>query len=383
MLPAAATDLRSLVEQYVYPIVVCDEDGGVRFCNVPAQTLFGGVEPVGRSLPSEWMDKEKVEIELDGIPTTFCMLWAEIMWEGNPAWYLVTYPAGGEEGSEELRSRLEQSMEMAATEAERRQQVESERERLEAKLRDLHQRSVSKLEAARNALESEKSERQSLFERLSKLREETDELKARLEEKKLELEEVTHRSTEVFESLQAELTAKERALSQAEEKSERYRRVYEELDVEMTRSQEQAALLTARLRTAESRLDRAQRLLDGGSLEAIAALGGGSDESELQQLRERVAELESELRRARLEAPTPTVLSEAQNTIASLEAECQDLRQQVSQLSARLVEGGAEPQGGRSRPRWPSCAASWRTPAPWWPSFVCTKSRSWGRLALP
>lgn len=337
MLPAAATDLRSLVEEYVYPIVVCDEDGGVRFCNVPAQTLFGGVDLVGRSLPAEWMDKEKVEIELDGEPTIFRMLWAEIMWEGNPAWYLVTYPSEG--GDDELKSRLEQSIEMAATEAERRQQVESERERLEAKLRDLHQRSVSKLEAARNALESEKSERQSLFERLSKLREETDDLKAQLEEKKLELEEVTHRSTEAFESLQAELSAKERQLSTVEEKSERYRRVYEELDVEMHRSQEQAALLTARLRTAESRLDRAQRLLDGGSLEAVAALGSGGDEQEMQALRERVLELESELRRARVEtSESPAADPQAQATIAQLEAEGRDLRQQVEDLTARLAQ---------------------------------------------
>lgn len=344
MLPAAATDLRSLVEQYVYPIVVCDEDGGVRFCNVPAQNLFGGTDLVGRSLPPEWMDKDKVEIDIDDVPTTFRMLWAEIMWEGNPAWYLLTYPAEGLE-SEELKSRLEQSMEMAAVEAEKRQQVENERERLEAKLRDLHQRSVSKLEAARNALEAEKSERQSLFERLSKLKEETDELKTQLEDKKMQLEEATHRSAEVFESLQEEISSKQSALSQAEEKAERYRRVYEELDVEMTRSQEQSALLTAKLRTAESRLDRAQRLLDGGSLEAISALGAGTDEGEMQAMREKVAELESELRRAKLEPPAPAPDPQAQATIASLEAECQSLRGEVADLRARLEQAQSSTEG--------------------------------------
>ena len=341
MLPAAATDLRSLVEQYVYPIVVCDEDGGVRFCNVPAQTLFGGVDLVGRSLPPEWMDKEKIEIDIDEVPTTFRMLWAEIMWEGNPAWYLLTYPAEGGD-SDELKSRLEQSIEMAAVEAEKRQQVESDRERLEAKLRDLHQRSVSKLEAARNALEAEKSERQSLFERLSKLKDETDDLRTQLDEKKIQLEEAGHRSGEIFESLQAELSTKQSAILNAEEKAERYRRVYEELDVEMTRSQEQSALLTAKLRTAESRLDRAQRLLDGGSLEVISALGSGTDEGEMQTLREKVTELESELRRARLESPASAVPAEdpqAQATIASLEAECETLRREMGQLQLALEHG--------------------------------------------
>jgi diguanylate cyclase (GGDEF)-like protein len=333
MLPAAATDLRSLVEQYVYPIVVCDEDGGVRFCNVPAQTLFGGVDLVGRALPAEWMDKDMIELEINNVPTVFRMLWAEIMWEGNPAWYLLTYPAEGGE-SEELKARLEQSLEMAAVEAEKRQQMESDRERLEAKLRDLHQRSVSKLEAARAALETEKAERQSLFERLSRLRDETDTLRAQLDEKKLELEEVSHRSSEAFESLKAELTARERALANAEEKSERYRQVYEELDAEMTRSQEQSALLSARLRTAESRLDRAQRLLDGGSLDAINALGSGAEESEVLALREKVVELESELRRARLEPPAPARDPEAEARIVALESECQALRQQLEQASS-------------------------------------------------
>lgn len=332
MLPAAATDLRSLVEQYVYPIVVCDEDGAVRFCNVPAQTLFGGVDLVGRALPPEWMDRERVELELDGHHTSFRMLWAEIMWEGNPAWYLVTYPAEGGD-SDDLKARLEQSIEMVAQESEKRQQVESDREKLEAKLRDLHQRSVSKLEAARNALETEKAERQSLFERLTRLRDETDQLKNQLEEKSFLLEEAGHRSSEAFETLQSELAARQSALSQAEEKSERYRRVYEELDVEMTRSQEQGALLSAKLRTAESRLDRAQRLLDGGSLEIING-GSAAEEGELRVLRERVAELESELRRARLEATEPVHDDALLANLAALEGECAELRHQLAELSA-------------------------------------------------
>jgi diguanylate cyclase (GGDEF)-like protein len=344
MLPAAATDLRSLVETYVHPILVCDEDSGVRFCNGPAQALFGGVDMVGRPLPPEWMDKERVELEgEDGGAITYRLIWSEIMWEGNPAWYLVTYPAEGGD-SQELKTRLEQSMEVAAHELERRQQVESERERLEAKLRDLHQRSVAKLEAARHALETEKTERQALFDRLTRLKEETDELRAQLEEKKLQVEEATHRSSEQFEALQAELAAKEAALAQAEQKSERYRRVYEEIDQEMTKSQEQSALLSAKLRTAEARLDRAQRLLDGGSLEAIANLGT-ADEGEMQSLREKVVELEGELRRSKLEPVAGEAVEQAQATIAQLEAECQLLRQQLEDGQARLAqaESGVAP----------------------------------------
>ena len=339
ILPASPSDLRSLVEEYVYPILVCDEDGTVRFCNGPAQALFGDHHLQGRPLPSEWMDRDRIDFDLDdsGL-TTFRLLWAEILWEGNPAWYLVTYPADGADGPEELQTRLERSMELAATELEKRQAAEGEREKLEAKLRDLHQRSVAKLEAARTALETEKSERSALVERLTRLKEETDELKAQLEEKKMQVEEASHRSTEVFDTLKAELTAKEQALVNAEEKSERYRKVYEDLDAEMTRSQEQSALLSAKLHTAEARLERAQRLLDGNSLEAVSAVGAQAGEAELLSLRERIGELEAELRRSRLE-PTEPVLDQSA-TVASLEAECAGLRAQLEAALSGLAQAG-------------------------------------------
>lgn len=347
ILPASASDLRSLVEEYVYPIIVCDEDGTVRFCNGPAQALFGDSHLQGRPLPSEWMDRDRIELELDedGL-TTFRLLWAEILWEGNPAWYLATYPADGAGGPEELQSRLERSMELAATELEKRQQAEGEREKLEAKLRELHQRSVAKLEAARTALETEKAERAALVDRLTRLKEETDELKAQLEEKRMQVEEATHRSSEVFETLKAELTAKEQALVSAEEKSERYRRVYEDLDAEMTRSQEQSALLSAKLHTAEARLERAQRLLDGNSLEAVSSVGSQAEEAEIIALRERITELEAELRRSKLEPVEVT--PDQSETVATLEAECANLRQQLEAAlsESAQVGGGVSSTGG-------------------------------------
>ncbi len=341
ILPASASDLRSLVEEYVYPIIVCDEDGTVRFCNAPAQALFGDSHLQGRPLPSEWMDRDRIELELDedGL-TTFRLLWAEILWEGNPAWYLATYPADGAGGPEELQSRLERSMELAATELEKRQQAEGEREKLEAKLRELHQRSVAKLEAARTALETEKAERAALVDRLTRLKEETDELKTQLEEKRMQVEEATHRSSEVFDTLKAELTAKEQALSNAEEKSERYRRVYEDLDAEMTRSQEQSALLSAKLHTAEARLERAQRLLDGNSLEAVSSVGSQAEEAEIIALRERIAELEGELRRGKLE-PVEEKPDQSE-TVAALEAECVNLRQQLEAALSEPAQAGGD-----------------------------------------
>lgn len=339
VLPASATDLRSLVEEYIYPILVCDEDGTVRFCNGPAQAYFGEQHLHGQPLPSEWMDRDRIELDLeDSGLTTFRLLWAEILWEGNPAWYVVAYPAEGGGGPEELQTRLERSMELAATELEKRQAAEGEREKLEAKLRELHQRSVAKLEAARAALETEKSERNALLERLTRLKEETDELKAQLEEKKLQVEEATHRSSEAFgtlDTLKAELSAKEQALVVAEEKSERYRRVYEELDAEMTRSQEQSALLNAKLNTAEARLERAQRLLDGSSLETVNAIAGQSDAAELVALRERVAELQAELRDSRQESTE--VESQSSETVAALELECVSLREQLEAALAQVA----------------------------------------------
>lgn len=339
VLPASATDLRSLVEEYIYPILVCDEDGTVRFCNGPAQAYFGEQHLHGQPLPSEWMDRDRIELDLeDSGLTTFRLLWAEILWDGNPAWYLIAYPAEGGGGPEELQTRLERSMELAATELEKRQAAEGEREKLESKLRELHQRSVAKLEAARAALETEKGERNALVERLTRLKEETDELKAQLEEKKLQVEEATHRSSEVFgtlDTLKAELSAKEQALQVAEEKSERYRKVYEELDAEMTRSQEQSALLNAKLNTAEARLERAQRLLDGSSLEAVGAVGGQAGEAEMAALRDRIAELEGELRRSQQEVEGQ---SRSAETVAALELECASLREQLEAALAQASQ---------------------------------------------
>ncbi len=336
MLPASPSDLRSLVEEYVYPILVCDEDGTVRFCNGPAQALFGENQLQGRPLPNEWLDRDRIEFETDSGSTTYRLRWNEILWDGNPAWYLITYPAEGGGGPEELQNRLERSMEMVATELEKRQQAEGEREKLEAKLRELHQRSVAKLEAARTALETEKAERSALADRLGKLKDETDELKAQLEEKRLQVEEATHRSGEAFESLKSELLFKEQALLAAEEKSERYRKVYEDLDAEMTRSQEQSALLTAKLHTAEARLERAQRLLDGSSIEAVSS--SQAEVAEIASLRERIVELEADLRRSKLAPP-----AEDASTLLELESECTRLRGELESAKAALLAAEQAP----------------------------------------
>ena len=141
------------------------------------------------------MDQDCLQLRFeDQGDLTFRFLWEEILWDGNPAWYLVAIPAQSETGevaaadaapsAEDLRVKLEQSLEMAAVEVEKREQVELDRNRLEAKLRDLHQRSVSKLEAARSVLEHEKVEREELTERLSRLKEETDQLRQQLAEER-------------------------------------------------------------------------------------------------------------------------------------------------------------------------------------------------------
>ncbi len=334
ILPAAATDLRTLVENYAYPLLVCDEDGCVRFFNQKAADLFAEQELYGRPLPPEWMDQEKVETDSsEHGPTVYRLLWEEVLWEGNAAWFLAAIPS--ESGTDELQSKLEHSLEMAATEVEKRQQVESDREKLEAKLRDLHQRSVSKLEAARNALEAEKAERQALIERVANLRQEIDALKAQLDEKSLQAEEAQHQSGEMFESLKAELISKQQALETAEQKSERYRRVYEEIDGEMTKSQEQSAVLMARLQNAEARFDRAQRLLDGDALEQIVNASNPTQQAELKALQERVVQLEGQLEASRAsEQPSQT----DSDSVYDLELECQNLRTQLQSAHKRVEE---------------------------------------------
>lgn len=276
------------------------------------------------------------------------------------------------EQAEELREKLEQSVEMVAVETEKRQEAETEREKLEAKLRDLHQRSLAKLEAARNALESERAERNELSERLATLKSETDELRQQLQEKVLEAEEAKNQSGEQFELVKEELikkaenlTARDgelasknremeelaqklaaqeeefqtkcRELASAEQRADRFRREYEELDKEMAASQEQSALLTAKLHSVESRMERYQRLMDRQPNE----FSRGTDaEAELDKLRDRVEELEVEL--AATSAAARSRSDERESPVADstsssgLEQECRELRESLAEKDARI-----------------------------------------------
>lgn len=338
LLPAAASDLRSLIESYSYPIVVCDEDGCIRFCNRSAQQYLKGVEVAGEPIPNEWMDGE--ELEVQGSGESDCLVlrlrWDEIVWEGNLCWCLVTYPAEGAE-AEQLKLRLEQSMETAAVESEKRKQVEGDRERLEMKLRDLHQRSIAKLDGAREALEKEKAERQALLQRLDQLKSESDQLKLELEEKSIQVEEVKHRSAEMFEALRSELAAKDSSISQSEEKAERYRKFYQELDGEVGRTQEENALLAAKLRATESRLNRAQKLLDGVSVSALEGATDDASTAELKASQARIKELETTLQNARKEALEAPWGARSSHRTATLEAECKRLRQELSEARSTSI----------------------------------------------
>ena len=456
------------MENYVYPLIVCEEEGKIVFFNGAAQAAFGEEDLLGRPLPQSWMGSDMVEIDTaDTGITPFRLIWEEIMWDGNVAWYLVAVPAtggadprpdpeaaaeaeslrkrleesqelaaneaaelrarleksqelatveveqlraqlsqteleaiaeidelrsqleksqeitalevdelkarlasksGDAEDAQALRLQLEQSAEMVAVESEKRQVAEGDRAKLEAKLRDLHQRSLNKLEAARNALESERAERNQLSERLNKLKGETDNLRRQLEEKTYEVDEIRHRSGEHFEKikaellekssvlqsqeeelsvrnkqliaaeqkaagLSAELEAKAQEVSAAEERAERYRKEYEELDREMIHSQEQNALLTAKLQSMESRMERYQRLMDRDSNEFSR---GGDSELELEKLRGRIEELEVELA-ATNASMAGSHQGEGAANLASLEEQCRSLQSELQEREARIL----------------------------------------------
>ena len=447
ILPASPTDLRTLVEDYVYPLIVCEEEGKIVFYNAAAQEAFGETELFGRPLPPAWMDSDQVMITTaDAGEVPFRLIWEEILWDGNVAWYLAAVPAIGEKaaGAQEevsklreeleksqeivlsenqqlkdrleyaerqaqewdelrdklrqsqemaaaevdelkarlessqgtaeevdaLRERLEQSAEMAAVETEKRQSAESERDRLEAKLRDLHQRSLSKLEAARSALESERAERDQLSQRLSRLKEETDSLRQSLEEKSLEIEEVRSRSGEQFNDIQSELEAKARELgardeelssknrelvqleqelsnlrqeldskaqevSQAEERAERFRKEYEDLDREMAAAQEKNALLQAKLQSAEARMERYQRLMDRDANEFSQ---GNDAEQENERLRTQIEDLRIELAAITAAARNSDSASVDGAALEQLEQECQSLKEGLQSKESRIRE---------------------------------------------
>ena len=463
------------MENYVYPLIVCEEEGKIVFFNAAAQEAFGESDLFGRPLPPAWMDSDRVLITTaDAGEVPFRLIWEEILWDGNVAWYLAAVPAIGDKGAEAqeeasrlreeleksqeivlsenqqlkdrleyaerqaqewdelrsqlqqskemaaaevdelkarlensqenagevdaLRERLEQSAEMAAVETEKRQTAESERDRLEAKLRDLHQRSLSKLEAARSALESERAERDQLSQRLSRLKQETDNLRQSLEEKSLEIEEVRSRSGEQFSGIQAELEERARELSardeelsnkdrelsardeelssknrelsardeelsnknrelvqleqelslirqeleakaqevaQAEERADRYRREYEELDREMMAAQEKNALLQAKLQSSEARMERYQRLMDRDANE----FSQGSDaEQENERLRTQIEDLQVELAATAAAARSNESASSNGAALEQLEQECQSLREGLQSKESRIRE---------------------------------------------
>lgn len=270
---------------------------------------------------------------------------------------------------EELRAKLEQSVEMAAVELEKREAAEGERDKLEAKLRDLHQRSISKLEAAKTALESERAERNELSERLARLKAETEELRQQLEEKAIEVEEVRNQSGEQFQRVRDELVTKMEALSErdraladkseelqalearlaqmdrdlqakvaeleaAEQKAERYRSEYEELDKEMVASQERSALLTAKLQSVESRMERYQRLMDRQPNEFAR---GGDAEAEVERLQSRVEELEVELAATSAAARSRSEGAEGDD-LSHLEEECRKLKDELVGRERRIQD---------------------------------------------
>jgi diguanylate cyclase (GGDEF)-like protein len=537
ILPASPTDLRSLVENYVYPLIVCEEEGKILFFNGAAQGALGESELLGRPLPESWKQADAaVEIpsQVAGeAPEKVQLIWQDILWDGNVAWYGVAVPVtesgvdpaaqvqaselrskieesqeaalradelelelrqsremaaaesevlrskleraqelaeeaeelrtqleharemaaeteemkvrlqeleqmateaeelrarlrrteqsvveadqlraslaqsqlviaemdelraklqeseqtagdldellsrleeaeGQAQEAEGLRQQLEQSVEMVAVESEKRQAAELERQKLEAKLRDLHQRSLSKLEAARDALESERAERNELSERLARLKSETDQLRTQLEEKAIEVEEARNQSGEQFERVKQELikkaetlTAKDDELSlrnrelialeqklvareeefqtkcnellQAEERADRFRKEYEDLDREMAASQEQSALLTAKLHSVESRMERYQRLMDRQPNEFAR---GTDDEQELDRLRDRVEELEVELAATSAAARDRSDVGEGAEAfnLTHLQEDCERLKEQVNLRNARISE---------------------------------------------
>ena len=454
ILPASATDLRTLVEDYRYPLLVCEEgEGKILFYNSATNLALDEENLLGRPLPKTWIDAEETESvaleipELGEVPCRF--LWEEILWNGNPAWYMVAIPVFegvvADEGldkearelkakleesqelaavqveelrtellqskeiaaeseslreqleeaqklaaeaellreklvvaekaalehrgaseehlvtvaalaqlrqdlsrsedaavevselkekiqrleeqaqeAEELRTRLEQSVEMVAVESEKRVVAEEEREKLEAKLRDLHQRSLNKLESARKALESERLERKELSERLTQLKEETD-------------------------SLRAQLDVPDEVSSQEGSNSNTDSQKLETLELELSEKKEQFRHKCEELRDAEEKAERYQAIVESGSQEF-------SGDSEVGELREKVTSLEKKLAVAVATTTGASALalgqsasdqsdSEREARIQELQHELNSREQQIMKLERRVSSGETENNG--------------------------------------
>jgi diguanylate cyclase (GGDEF)-like protein len=159
---------------------------------------------------------------------------------------------------------------------------------------------------------------------------------------------------------QEEYEEKCRALAAAEERADRYRQEYEDLDREMVKAQEQSAILSAKLQSVESRMERYQRLMDRQPNEFSR---GDNPEIELEKLQDRIEELEVEL--AATTAATRSFTGEAkEETLSQLESECGRLKEQlrererqVDQLETKLAgtlsgeSGGGEVSAFHQRER--------------------------------
>ena len=182
------------MEDYIYPLVVCEEEGKIVFFNRAAKEAFGNEEIYGRPLPPTWMDSETVQIETaDEGTVPFRLIWEEILWDGNVAWYLAAVPAAGKgagaaEEAQRLRAELEKS-----------QEVIVDQEKLQERLE----------EAERQAQEAERLRAE--LEQSQEAAGEVDELRARYEH-------VKEKATAEVEQLRAKLEqVKERARAEVDQ----------------------------------------------------------------------------------------------------------------------------------------------------------------------
>jgi diguanylate cyclase (GGDEF)-like protein len=298
ILPASPTDLRTLVENYVYPLIVCEEEGKIVFFNGAAQVAFGETELLGRPLPPAWMDSEEVQITTaDAGAIPFRLIWEEILWDGNVAWYLAAVPSvgrdpGAEEEAKRLRFELEKSQEKIAESSVLQERLEeAERQALEvddlrARLETSQEMAIAEVHELQARLERAQSDAAAEVERLQERLQHTEGTgAAELEELQAKLE----KAKDIARAKVAELKAVlEHETTQAEI-----------LRQELERSAELVAVEAEKRQSVESERDNLEaklRDLHQRSLSKLEAARSAleSERSERDQLSERLSRLKQE-----------------------------------------------------------------------------------------
>jgi chromosome segregation ATPase len=338
-------DFRALVENLVYPVVIMDRAGKIRFMNpraerMLAQGLKERVEAHLRSLPQRQPVISQVRFRVEGAGDLILRIrLSDIKWQDQPATQVALmdvtpYVTTAEHLSQEI-----------AELKEREGGLQDWRKKLEAEVRSLV--------AERDKVYASSSRR--LAQETARLQRSRDEAQAQHDQVEAQLKELVTEKERIEQSLRAELAQLRQPEPKAELANEELvqaRRTIDELtsarrELEMRAGESAAEFrqLQEAAAQAESRLAAAQEQSRAEAEKASAEWHQAQNEA--QQLRGRIAEVERAMaesaeRNRRLDEQVNQLAAAHENATRQLQAESvrrAEAEKTAAQLQAQVAEG--------------------------------------------